>query len=53
MKFARTVYYGFLSLLPLYFLFDEVGRDAPSSYAPERSSTAFGRHVPMAIRYSC
>jgi len=34
MKFARTVYwiaaaYGFLSLLPLYFLLDKIGRDAP------------------------
>ena len=34
MKFARTVYwiaaaYGFLSLVPLYFLLDKVGRDAP------------------------
>jgi hypothetical protein len=34
MKFARVVYaiaaaYGFVSLLPLYFLIDKVGRDAP------------------------
>jgi hypothetical protein len=34
MKFARIVYwiaaaYGFVSLLPLYFLLDKVGRDAP------------------------
>src|SRR5689334_14156288 len=34
MKFARIVYgvaaaYGFISLLPLYFLFEKVGRDAP------------------------
>jgi hypothetical protein len=34
MKFARIVYgiaaaYGFVSLLPLYFLIDKVGRDAP------------------------
>jgi hypothetical protein len=34
MKFARTVYriaaaYGFVSLVPLYFLLDKVGRDAP------------------------
>ena len=34
MKFARTVYwiaaaYGLLSLVPLYFLIDRVGRDAP------------------------
>ena len=34
MKFARVVYwiaaaYGFVSLLPLYFLLDKVGRDAP------------------------
>ena len=34
MKFARTVYwiaaaYGFISLVPLYFLLDKVGRDAP------------------------
>jgi hypothetical protein len=33
-KFARIVYgiaaaYGFVSLLPLYFLIDKVGRDAP------------------------
>ena len=36
MKFARIVYwiaaaYGFVSLLPLYFLLDKVGRDAPSA----------------------
>jgi energy-converting hydrogenase Eha subunit C len=34
MKFARIVYwiaaaYGFVSLVPLYFLLDKVGRDAP------------------------
>lgn len=34
MKFSRIVYgiaavYGFISLLPLYFLFEKVGRDAP------------------------
>jgi hypothetical protein len=34
MKFARIVYgtaaaYGFISLLPLYFLLEKVGRDAP------------------------
>src|SRR3954464_5338641 len=34
MKFARIVYWipaadGFVSLLPLYFLLDRVGRDAP------------------------
>ena len=34
MKFARIVYgiaaaYGFVSLIPLYFLLDKVGRDAP------------------------
>lgn len=34
MKFARIVFsvaaiYGFISLLPLYFLIDRIGRDAP------------------------
>ncbi|HZD95993.1 MAG TPA: hypothetical protein VE133_17155 [Candidatus Sulfotelmatobacter sp.] len=34
MKFARVVYgiaaaYGIVSLLPLYFMFERVGRDAP------------------------
>ena len=34
MKFARYIYgiaaaYGFISLLPLYFLLERVGRDAP------------------------
>ena len=34
MKFARIVYgiaaaYGFIALLPLYFLLEKVGRDAP------------------------
>jgi hypothetical protein len=34
MRFARTAYwiaaaYGFVSLVPLYFLLDTVGRDAP------------------------
>jgi hypothetical protein len=34
MKFARVVYwiaagYGFVSLVPLYFMLDKVGRDAP------------------------
>jgi hypothetical protein len=43
MKFARIVFglaavYGILSLLPLYFLLDKVGRDAPLR-SRTRSST--------------
>jgi hypothetical protein len=44
MKFARLVYgiaaaYGFISLIPLYFLIDKVGRDAPPPVSHPESIT--------------